>query len=1622
MDLPLAQDNDYQPLNTPTYVPLGTANRLGVTVNNRAANEVATASSVALQNTERFESFFSEFKNQGTFDSWAAEISSTLYGDEQKEFLKQIRAAEGDVERVGVLSDYTERLADKGTNPLLVAYGMALLNNPLASTDDVYNYYRSNFGINEIRSLVKEMPEHLKNEIYGQMSEVGGDIDFSKSIPGWVGFGAEFITPGLSLVDNQIQRIFTKRIEERFKDTDITESLLEGSSLRDIRAWLSNQTPYTRAEFFGELTDFIKELQGNPLSDLVVSDVKLQNLLYKFGDADELISGEFNDDKVEQLALNAANLMDVVGLGMLGRNIARATRLFPGITNPQIVKTPTSRVAEVVNPRAASDFYKALLNRDFARELNISTDAVLQTQLPKPKTVGILDKSKEVPQFLDEVADSSRELEEAITTNAKEFTRRLLTTNEKVNVVKTELDKLAGVEPTLITNRSRVGILDDETGITIDAIYGANKDYGYKTLDEAVYAVQHSFEDTGDVFEIWKRKVGANTVGGRILRGEALRKYVPKVRATEEGIELQPSALGLDEYYIVRKHDRIWHPIDGLGLGEGSVGFGSTVSNRIWSAVAPPNARFAPEIYNPVLDNFLGSQEFSRVLEEGFKPFSKLTKESQAKVHGMFEWYEHKAMTSGNIPTLNDLRLEFPDVTDKELRGFFSVEGTMKALYSEFNTRLYNDLSAQGFRTFISTTDQTLSPMHLKPFTKDEALRELASVKEAWDPVNQQAVKLTRKDIGDMYDNGTGKLTESKVTVVDPENTKASFTHQVIPIQQGIQEVPLHRQVLDFRPGYYPRIYKDNYAVIKTTRGATKNGLPINVKGDYTDRVGNLDQVVFFAPTRAAAEFRINKLNQAAKEGEEYVVTQLDALSGRQRTAATYDVLKTENRVFYDDRNITRRKNVYGKPAQIEGPVEALDRTVRTASNQFALEDLVRVNKERFFKTYQKFFDMEAVRANKLDERDISEVLRQEIRASNDPQAAEALHYWNYIRSIGGYNSDVIRAIRSKYLQIAEPLDRALRKLGVKDEKVAFAKLADSQPLQKLRSLTFLRFMVLHPGRQLLLQSAQGLMLAPLEPLYFASGAIMKDLMSMRSALWFATHPVLKGKAITREISTQAKLFGTDIEGMRALSKAVNDSGLFQSVSVHSHAGGTTAAQKVTQGRVRKAASAAREAFQKIGFNAGERNNLTFSYLVALKKYLNRTGRTKMDLKNLSKDDWDRITAQASNYALGMVRPNNYQWQNGILALPTQFMSFQVKYFMAMLGKNPAFNAREVAALWAGAGFLWGSNVLGLRDPVINFLAENDIPQDNILVDILVDGFADYALNTLGRNLNEQWGDLPVGEALAPGSPVPFTIAETAKALFQEPTLLAALGPSEDTVNSAYNYIWDMAVLFGMQRADELTDADYAKAVVSETGRFLSKGWDSVSQALLVEKYQEWYTKSGRPLNIPALPNEYLTTSLFGESPKRVQDYYALRDVMSGPNAERLAELGTVSSSLYNHIMNMMNRYIPLDEEGGPAELSPEQFRVMRNTVGALLRVFPEQERAAIAENIIRRAQEDGQSFEERISTFLVNNPDKRIVERLRRMDILSPDEFEKVRRWVNDEIRSSEALREQYLETLLEE
>ncbi|RLC13391.1 MAG: hypothetical protein DRI24_15820, partial [Deltaproteobacteria bacterium] len=376
-----------------------------------------------------------------------------------------------------------------------------------------------------------------------------------------------------------------------------------------------------------------------------------------------------------------------------------------------------------------------------------------------------------------------------------------------------------------------------------------------------------------------------------------------------------------------------------------------------------------------------------------------------------------------------------------------------------------------------------------------------------------------------------------------------------------------------------------------------------------------------------------------------------------------------------------------GELANLRSTHEALQSSIAQASSFMQEVPLVEAL-EREFAEY--FGNLKLIGFN--NEGGFSFPLKsQHILDTEDPAMVpvrnQAVAAWDYINMVGRYQDPVSKWYRGKMLKLGIGFDNVTG--GSLGHKVG-GFVGQKDPLDLLRTNAFIQFIATNPFRQMPLQAAQHLILAPLAPTYVGTGRALKDSMATMTGA-IIRHD---DDAWRRYAPAAAKFRGLSLEEFGAEVDAWLDTGMMQSVDSHQmlqaimpdslDLTGMSVGGKAVSGTLNAMSYPIRLA-QSLGFNVGEIANLAATWHTL--RYKNAKEGIEMSPLELGQ--------RARQMALSMTHAGSYGYQAGALKETMQFQSFQHKMTAAMLGDNPAFTKPQRASILAVQSLSYGAKGIG---------------------------------------------------------------------------------------------------------------------------------------------------------------------------------------------------------------------------------------------------------------------------------------------------------------------------------------
>lgn len=1022
-----------------------------------------------------------------------------------------------------------------------------------------------------------------------------------------------------------------------------------------------------------------------------------------------------------------------------------------------------------------------------------------------------------------------------------------------------------------------------------DEIEELRRLFGYRHLSRVETHELRNALETGwapkdsPAYKAIQEEIYQRTLGGAKGRGIDPGSNDPMLMANGDELFVQMDAAHYWDSMDMQTLDgfRWWEPPKLLQkIGE-TFGFPSLTSAfRIAGRFFPPITKFE-RLYDATRANYLMEEASLMELQDMLRPYMKLSIGEKRQMNEMIEYVEEyareffEANGFAKAPTMQELIEQFPTAKPQVIEGYKAYRDVLDTTYEILNQRMYREYNNQGYRTMRGLDDR-LPSFHGKPMGWEASGDLRLKPGNYYDPVNKRFVNLSEDDLIDLVNNGGGAL-KLEFPIDVPSGGKAS---RVLARPGDYQIGSLSKSPLARFEGYHFRFYEDPLIVYRRSKAMIDG---VETEEVIEEAIGTLrSEGQRLRWTRNMMEQSDGSFINKAKQ--QFVIRPFKEVTYNEGTLFLKEQFAKEGRLFWDKRDPLGLKNMDGNRAEIADPLTAMQRGLAMATRQTTQEGLFRSMKQGFINEFKELPAMSKHQNFELEDlRTIEEALLQgKANASGNlrVQYKDAIEYIRYIRSQMGTQSQWVPKIRSAMLALAKSVDSigSATKLG---ENISWQKLnrylqtqaMEADPFARLRRANFGAFMVLRPFRQVLLQSSQVTMLGGLAPGYIYSPRMWIDAMGLR-----------RGISAFRKAgfddgwsdSKWASKMGYSKAEYKRLVEEYQRSGFMGTVNTHSFVSGGkdlkamdpgADASMLRRGYYRTAAGT-RKGYNALaqGFELGEQNNLTFSWLVSLHRY-KKKNKIK-DITKMDRSQWEQVAKDADGLAMAMTRPNKFGYQSGFPGLMLQFISFQHRAALTMVGLNPAVKGVDVARMWMGMYAAWGTNMWGVEDNVREMLAERGLSlwgQTEVMPgvtvqDLLVGGLIESVFNGMLNTFTEADNDLNIG-ILAPGA----AITELYKGFYDMLTSPLSSGEvAGPTVSVATGFLQG----WRMMQAQKGNEIKSPAEKILQTAKWFGQNTlpivnDAVS-SLVAYQTGVWAEKDGDSLGIQSSTAQLAARGLFG--------------------------------------------------------------------------------------------------------------------------------------------------------------
>ena len=1071
----------------------------------------------------------------------------------------------------------------------------------------------------------------------------------------------------------------------------------------------------------------------------------------------------------------------------------------------------------------------------------------------------------------------------------------------------------------------------NDGAIRIEAMYGPNENHGFATLEDAVKTGDYKFGEsdsgatkyffhnfsTNRVTEVNPRLVNAARKGTlKGIRGKDGEFYLQNTTTTSYN-DFLGDVFGPEAAVAGRLQGR-------------SVKYLKDLTSRATSLLRTPE--------------FTANDNAALIERSLLRKVTKLlpnTSKGKQRVFDVIAEGDQQERTFSYTELIRDKGL-----SPKEARAYYGYRNAMDTLWALQNRDLRKTLVQKGFLNTI--VSDIVGKFHGRVLSDaDQAVADLSRAGghsyddgkafEVLDLVTGEPRSFTVDSLLAEYDKGTGNLVRKFGRF--RSKGKGQFEYGWIPSDargKSVRIRELDHAPLPYREGHMPRIYRDSYFVER------------KLKGRLNGRSQGVTEVVGAASDKTGANLVKERLaNLDDTEGVEYVVRR-DRSKNNPVDRAERDWSVIESRNLAGQRH--RGEQLAGELspeldytlAETANPWESFVRTTRAVSRHVAYRDAVDALKRRYMSLYGDITGGRFPLSQK-------ELLDSARKLEDQKRAKEAIAHWENIQYLNRSPDNIDKGISDMMFDLAEKLEPKIGRTGAK----AIRKTGEiAQPLRRLRSLPFILYLALSPGRQFFVQAGQLAQLTGLEPAYILGGDLLREMTAInlgimtRGARWGEGTQKAAFKAGAHLMRVDEKEFARIVEAFAdrsGLPYNVDQHLLVQGfVDPYKRGSPATSIPGRALGITRAVGRGAFSVFKTVGFDAGEFANVQGTWLVALRRFK----KANPGVDWATESNLNKINTAAREMSYGMTQPGRFAYQDGWASLPLQFWQVPHKAVLSVTTSQLYTREEKLRILASNLVLFGGAGFVGV-DAIMNYLlthSDTEIPKPmrdamrGGLTDMFINGGIDMFLNDTSNPT-----DLMVSENFSPYAQMLTNLND----VFQNTSLpmweLLAKTPAAGTALSRiFKASQDIAFLFTSPDYHPFTDPEDAKKVMLSLATMPS-GMNNYLKYKYALKTGIMVSSSGDPT---VAVNRYeAMAKLFGVSTSSEQGFY---DVLN-EEYDAITSVRDQADMVYDSIKRIETLY----------SNDPDKIREMETGYHFLNQILDTDEQRVFLEQFNKRASQD---------------------------------------------------------------
>jgi hypothetical protein len=609
--------------------------------------------------------------------------------------------------------------------------------------------------------------------------------------------------------------------------------------------------------------------------------------------------------------------------------------------------------------------------------------------------------------------------------------------------------------------------------------------------------------------------------------------------------------------------------------------------------------------------------------------------------------------------------------------------------------------------------------------------------------------------------------------------------------------------------------------------------------------------------------------------------------------------------------NLLRNAMQRGERLEGTGTIEDRLTTLIDTSQSLARQNSMRVwedtTQKAFVKDFSQFLVDDKFPESSNDIHPLPNMNREELRAFQD--ANRVFEYYAKLKSFSTWGDAVWK---DTFHGLADVFEKWKIPSNLVRDVANKGNLIAEIPKQ----LASIMFISLNPGKQWIIQPAQLLELYAIYPTTAYKN--FADLGAVRLAL-MSKSPIFKGKASIYEDLARKMSPGMDKVEFNKTVKAIEDSGLLQSIDhnllVHGVFNDVSRGlnEGTWEGAYRNLTAipkAVVKGSRAVGFDFSELNNRLGIWLQVRDIWKSR---------NPGKD-WDTletkeyISVEANKLAGSMNKAGSLPYQKGALAVLFQFAAISQKQTLNLIQDNATLlSPNRRAALAATRAALWGTKYGLIGGAAIYYYIDRSENEEvRKYADELKVGLSDRIFNQFLKAVTgSEYSEVNISTTMSPygnstvGLPYVDVLFEMAKLVDDKPTSprFPALG-AIDTASSAINTFQSYFI------TEELTVENAGKAFMEAAS--VASGMSNWSKSQLMFAMGDKVTKNGNHLGLKASKAEALA-QMFGFTTTREESFYEIFNA----TMDDKAEIDTMATDIHQQLMLKKKRdgdtHAPMD-------------------------------------------------------------------------------------------------------------